>query len=157
MARLAPLGLLRLRVLSCLGGDTRVLPQYVPTPGPEQDVFAVYRVFAQQVNEQLRGEEGLQALLSTARLLTGDISGADDILNTLRNELVELDHGAGYCRVIPSVAILQALPLPKTIPQPKPNYVAGSPEQAQLRAWLAEHRAELVWDEVKGVYTSSTV
>jgi hypothetical protein len=153
VARLAPLGRLRLRLLGCLGGDTHVLPQYLATPGPDDDVFAAYRGFVRDVIERQRGQEDVHSLLATARLLTGDIAAADDILNALRSDLYKSDHGAGYCVVIASAALPQVLPLPKDFPAPKPNYVAGSPEQASLRAWLAEHRDALVWNEIKGAYS----
>ncbi|HKU41150.1 MAG TPA: hypothetical protein VJR89_23470 [Polyangiales bacterium] len=151
-ARFAPLGALRLNLLGCLGGDMRFLPQYVPTPEPEADLFALYRAFVERMLEQQRGEEDVHSLLATARLLTGDITAADEILNNLRPDRYASDHGTGFCIWIASRALAVVLPLPADFPKPQPNYVAGSAEEAALRAWLAEHRDALVWDEIKGVY-----
>jgi hypothetical protein len=155
VARLAPLGLLRLRILSCLGGDTHVMPQYFATPGPDEDLFAAYRAFVRDMVERVRGEEDAYSLVAAARLVTGDLSAADDILNTLRAERFEPEHNTGFCVVIASTALGQVLPLPQEIAKPQPNYVAGSAEEAALRTWLAAHRDRLTWNEVEGLYSLS--
>jgi hypothetical protein len=66
-------------------------------------------------------------------------------------QAIELDHGAGICLVMPLYALSTALPLPATLRETK-HWVQGSPEQAALRAWLAEHREKLQWAETEGVY-----
>src|ERR1700742_2545961 len=105
MARFAPLGWLRMGIIGCLGGDLRLLPQYLPTPEPDADLFALYRAFVQQMIELLHGHGDMYSNLATARLLAGDITAAEDILNNLRADRFKLDHGAGYCIVIASEAL----------------------------------------------------
>jgi hypothetical protein len=98
----------------------------------------------------------LRALVGASRLLTGDIGGADVILDHLPQQPFQLDHGAGYCLVLPMHVLCTALPLPGPDLQNTSRWLAGSAEQAALRAWLQEHQAELVWDEARGVYTHAS-
>jgi hypothetical protein len=93
------------------------------------------------------------ALLGAARLLTGDTGGADLILDNLPEKPFELDHGAGYCLVLPMNVMCAVLPLPAPDLKKVARWLAGSAEQATLRSWLRQHKDHLMWDEPRGVYT----
>ena len=94
-------------------------------------------------------------MLGAARLLSGDLSGADTILENLPEQPYQLDHGTGYCLIQAQHALSNSLPLPENL-RDIGRWLAGSAEQAALGAWLTRHRAELEWDEPRGIYTLSS-
>lgn len=152
-ARLAPLGLQRLRIASCLGGDMPRLPQYFD-PAPGEDVFAAFRAFVERVAQaaQAAPDALTRSLIGAARLLTGELAGADEVLDHLPAQPYPRDHGAGYCLVAPAQALAAALPaLPAGLGDAT-RWLAGSSEQRALRAWLERHRARLRWDEARAIY-----
>lgn len=150
--QLAPLGHPRLRIVSCLGGDMPRLPQYLKV-APSESPFEAFRRFVAHMAQTCSADRDLstRALIGAARLLVGDLAGAHEILEHLPLTAVTLDQGAGYCRVLPGRALQTALPLPESLRQ-APSILAGSREQAELRAWLGQHESSLVWDEPLGVY-----
>lgn len=151
--RLAPLGRQRLRISSCLGGDTPGLPQYFD-PRPGEDLFAAFRAFIERMaGKSPSATDALtRSLIGAGRLLTGDLSGAGEIVDHLPAQPYARDHGAGYCLVAPVQSLEAALPaLPREL-QDTSCWVAGSTEQAALRQWLELHRSVLVWDEIRAVY-----
>lgn len=150
---LKPLGRHRLRVFSCLGGDMRHLPQYTVI-GPEDDVFDAFRSFVQRLVAQssTAPQDPLtKALLATGRLLIGDLSGADDILDALPLRPFEREHGMGHCLVAPVETLAVVLPLPAA-GLPAAQWLASSAEQAAAKVWLAANRAQLEWREPEGDY-----
>jgi hypothetical protein len=152
---LEPLGWQRLRLVSCLD-SSRGSVHFAPRR--DEDPFAAFREWTGKVvsaygDETGPGSEVLRALLGASRLLTGDIGGADLILDNLPQKPFELDHGAGYCLVLPMNALCAALPLPGPDLRNISRWLAGSAEQAALRTWLQQHKARLRWDEPRGVYT----
>jgi hypothetical protein len=151
--RLAPLGLQRLRISTCLGGGTPGLPQYF-APEPHEDVFAAFRRFVERsvCLCESASDPITRSLIGAARLLAGDVSGADEVVAHLPATPFQLDHGAGYCLMAPQQALRAALPqLPATLLDTS-RWLAGSTEQAALRGWLEQHAGRLVWDEVRAVY-----
>ena len=150
--RLAPLGVQRLRISSCLGGDMPRLPQYFD-PRPGEDVFAAFRAFVERMVQttQSASDALTRSLVGAGRLLTGDLAGAREVIEHLPVAPPVLDHGAGYCLVAPVQALKAALPLPREL-HDSSRWLAGTSEQAALRAWLEEHRDALAWDEASGVY-----
>jgi hypothetical protein len=151
--RLEPLGYSRLRLLSCLGGDMPHLPQYF-APGPQEDAFAAFRGFVDRMVRLCAdaNDPMVRSLIGAAQLLTGDLSGADVIVEYLPATPVKLDHGAGYCLTASQAALSVALPqLPKSL-QDTSRWLAGSAEQAALRTWLEQHASQLVWDEPRALY-----
>jgi hypothetical protein len=154
--RLAPLGPQRLRISSCLGGDMPRLPQYFD-PSPDEDVFAAFRAFIARVAQstQTASDALTRSLVGAGRLLTGDLSGAGEIIDHLPIQPPTLDHGAGYCLVAPVQALAAALPaLPPEL-RDTSRWLSGSSEQAALRQWLERHRGALTWDEPRAVYVLS--
>lgn len=149
----APLGHTRLRIVSCLGGDLPGLPQYL-TLGPGEDVYEAFRGFVARMIATCASDRqpSTRGLIGAARLLVGELDGAEEILEHLPPTAIELDHGAGYCLALPVHALQAALPLPERLRR-APNVVAGSGEQAELRAWLERHESSLVWDEARGAYS----
>ena len=148
------LGYQRLRLLSCLAGSHSWSPF---EPGPDEDVMMAFREWTAGIVREYAGTAGpspdvILALLGAARLLSGELSGADTILENLPEQPYQLDHGAGYCLVQPLHALSTALPLPPHLKDVR-RWLAGSAEQAALRVWLAQHRGALAWDEPRGVYT----
>ena len=154
--RLAPLGLQRLRITSCLGGDVPRLPQYFD-PGPGEDVFTAFRAFVERMrlSTQAATDASTRSLIGAARLLAGDLSGADEVIAHLPLQPPARDHGAGYCLVAPAQALAAVLPaLPPEL-RDTTRWLAGSNAQGALREWLERHRAELLWDEARAIYRSS--
>lgn len=152
-ARLAPLGVQRLRITSCLGGDMPRLPQYFD-PSLGEDVFGAFRSFIGRMVQRTASasDAATRSLIGAGRLLTGDLSGADEVIDHLPAEPYALDHGAGYCLVAPAQALKAALPaLPGELHDTS-RWLSGSSEQAALRAWLARHRSAFVWDEARAIY-----
>jgi hypothetical protein len=151
-AHLAPLGLQRLRLLECLGGNDLRLPGYF-VPPEDVDVFAAFRLHVERLSRSWASERDpvVVSLLAAARLLTGDLAAADVILDHLPATPIELDHGAGICLVAPLFALSTSLPLPEPLTDTR-RWVAGSPDQARLRGWLAEHRRDLRWADADAQY-----
>lgn len=154
--RLARLGSQRLRISSCLGGDMPRLPQYFD-PSPGEDVFEAFRAFIEGMVQrtQTANDALTRSLIGAGRLLTGELSGADEVIAHLPHEPYARDHGAGYCLVAPAQALAAALPsLPPEL-RDTARWLAGSTEQGALRAWLERHRGRLSWDEARAIYLLS--
>jgi hypothetical protein len=150
-ARLSPLGTQRLRLLECLGGNDRRLSGYF-APGAG-DIFTEFREYVRGLSARWEREDDpiTVSLVAAARLLTGDLSAADVIVDHLPARATKLDHGAGICLVAPLHATSASLPLPTDLIDTS-RWLAGSQEQVALRAWLAQHRDRLRWDEVAAAY-----
>jgi hypothetical protein len=148
----APLGYTRLRIVSCLGGDMPSLPQYVKL-GAGEDVFEAFRRFVSSMVQSCAADRDqlTRSLIGAARLLVGELAGADEVLDHLPSTAPTLDHGAGYCLVVPTRSLQAALPLPESL-RHAPSVLAESAEQASLRGWLEEQRSRLVWEETLGQY-----
>jgi len=151
-SRLSPLGLQRIRVLDCLGGNNLRAPGYFDPP-EDIDIFASFAAYIARWSQQCAADPNplTISLLAAGRLLCGDQAAADVIVDQLRSEPFKLDHGAGICVVTPKNALGIALPLPADL-QDTGRWLAGSAEQAALRAWLVGHRDRLHWVEAAGVY-----
>ena len=91
------------------------------------------------------------SLLAAARLLTGDIAAAHDIIEHLPPKPVKLDHGAEQCLVAAPQVLRATLPLPAGLAD-STRWLAGSEEHARLKAWLADHERALQWMGKQGVY-----
>ena len=151
-AHLQPLGPQRLRALDCLGGNSPRAPGYFE-PAVDVDIFEAFRRHVAQLSQQWAAETDplTVSLLAAGRLLCGDLTAADVILDHLPAQAIKLDHGAGRCLVLPVRALAAALPLPPTLADTG-RWLAGSAEQAALRTWLRDHRDALHWIEADGVY-----
>jgi len=149
--QLDSLGYPRLRLFRCLGGDRPRLPQYLEL-APGEDALLAFQRFVEDMIQRCRADEDrvTRALIGAARLLVGELAGADEILDHLPAARIELDHGAGYCLIVPMQALQTALPLPPDLRNAW--LVAGSDEQAALRRWLGRHRSRLVWERTSGQY-----
>jgi hypothetical protein len=150
--RLSPLGPQRLRLLECLGGNTPHAAGYF-VPPVDGDIFSAFRQYVDQLSDRWAGELDPHAvsLLAAARLLTGDLSAAAVILDHLPAKATKLDHGAGICLVMPLFVLSTALPLAEDLTDTS-RWLAGSTEQASLRAWLAEHGDDRHWVDAAGEY-----
>jgi hypothetical protein len=148
----APLGYTRLRIVSCLGGDMPSLPQYLQL-GASANVFQAFQRFVDRMVQTCADaqDSATRALIGAARLMSGELAGAGEILEHLPATAAKLDHGAGYCLVVPAQALQAALPLPASLRQ-APSVLAGSSEQAALRGWLEQQESCLVWEEIRGEY-----
>jgi len=80
-------------------------------------------------------------------LITGDLSGADEIIDNLPAQ----PGLRGYCNLLPFEMLAGCLPLPAPLGE-RHTWIAGSPQQAALRQWLDQHRHALRWDEVEVEY-----
>jgi hypothetical protein len=151
-ARLSPLGLQRLRLLECLGGNSPRAPGYF-APAADVDIFTAFRQYVDRLSEQWKSEPDPHAvsLLAAARLLTGDLSAAGVILDHLPAKATKVDHGAGICLVMPLFALSTAVPLPPDLTDTR-RWLDASAEQTAVRAWLTHHRDDLRWVEDAGEY-----
>jgi hypothetical protein len=148
--RFTPLGYQRVRIFTCLGGDMEGSPGYF-VPTEEVDIYEAFRMFVTRE----RGRWGNTtdpltiSLLAAARLLIGEVAAADLIVDRLPAE--PLSTSVGKCLRAPHHALAVTVPLPQHLKDTQ-RWAQGTPEQAGLRAWLAEHRERLRWFEQDGVY-----
>jgi hypothetical protein len=151
--RLQALGSSRLLILGCLGGDFPSLPQYFE-PAPGEDVVAAFRKFVERsVRDAGHDPDRLtQSLLGAARLLIGDLSGADTVLAQLPEALRTRTRRLPPVLIAPAQVMIAVLPLGSLQPAPAASWVAGSDEQARVRHWLNAHRSRLVWNERDAIY-----
>jgi hypothetical protein len=91
------------------------------------------------------------SLLAAARLLTGDLDAAEIIVDHLPLKSFQVDHGAGYCVVLPQSVLCTSLPLPADLTDID-RWLAGSKSQAALRTWLKTNHERLSWSEKNSVY-----
>lgn len=152
-AQLKPLGLQRLRILECLGGNMPGLEGYFK-PSSDTDIFTAFHVYVKELSIlwAKQSDSMLLALLAAARFLCGEVEAAEDILTQLPSQPISLDHGAGYCRVAPFHALSAALPLPQNLANTQ-HWLQGSEIAVALCEWLDAHRDRLQWDERSGIYT----
>ncbi len=153
--RLSPLGSQRLRLLDCLGGNTRFAPSYFSPPAGV-DVVEAFASYVAELSARWASETDplAMSLLAAARLLTGDASAARVIVNRLPPTYPKLDHGAGFCLTVPQQALTATLPLPPELADTK-RWLADSPEQSALRSWLDQYEKQLLWDRSAVVYRLS--
>jgi hypothetical protein len=149
---LSNLGPQRGRVLQHLGGNEPDLPGYLKL-SPDTEIL---EAFGRHVRELSRkwaadADPAVVSLLAAGRLLSGDLSAADTILDHLPAKPFKTDHGAGIALVMPLHAMRGALPLPPDLADTN-RWIERSPEQASLRDWLSQHRDKLRWMEREGEY-----
>jgi hypothetical protein len=151
-ARFAPLGMRRNLLLDCLGGHTPQAPGYIGF-GSGESIFEAFRSCIDVIGRfpAIASDPVIELLLAACRLLTGDLAAADDIVDNLPAAAPALRYGQRYCPLMPFRTLSAALPLPPELADPD-RWIAGSPEQAALRAWLAENRDRLGWMETEGEY-----
>ena len=151
-ARLRMLGMPRLRLLDCMGGNSPGTPGYFDPP-EDANVFAAFARYAERLWDDWGTESDplTLGLLGAARLLSGDLAGADLVLENLPADTVRLDHGAGHCLLAAQEAFTACLPLPAEL-RDASRFTAGSTSQQQARAWLATHSDKLHWKDAEGVY-----
>jgi hypothetical protein len=149
LARIQSLGRQRARVIECLGGNGKLVRGAYFEPAADIDILDAYRTYVARMSAS--PDPLNTALLAAGRLLTGDLTAADVILDHFPATAYRLDHGAGICLVTPQNALKAALPLPSQL-QDIDRWLAGSPEQAALRAWLTDHRDRLRWFDASGFY-----
>jgi hypothetical protein len=154
--RLARLGGSRLLILGCLGGDFPSLPQYFD-PAPGEDVVIAFRTFVERCLRDATGDADrlTQSLLGAARLLIGDLSGADTVLAQLPEALRTRTRRLPPVLIAPAQVMIAALPLGSLDLGPASAWVAGSSEQVRVRRWLDDHRSRLVWNERDANYELS--
>jgi hypothetical protein len=77
--------------------------------------------------------------------------GRKDVLDVVVEQLpqrrVVLDHGAGYCWLLPFQTAAALLPLPEPLCESR-DWIRGGPTAIDLQHWLTEHADHLVWDGV---------
>ena len=146
------LGYQRLRILECLNADSDNLPSSFK-PGADEDIFAAFRAYVARMVALWGADTDplLRSLLGAARLLKGGLDGAEAILDALPAQPYKTDHGAGYCLVAPARTLAVVLPVPASLADTS-LWLAGSIQQAELRAWLAQQRERLAWHERDCVY-----
>lgn len=151
-SHLMPLGYQRLRPLECLGGNIPNMPSYF-NPAQGADIFEAFRHYVTRMSDTWVNEADpiSISLLAAARLLTGNLDAAVFIIDHLPGKAFKLDHGVGYCIVMPQTAIKTSLPLPTELTEIG-HWIANSKDQAALKKWLKTNREKLSWCEKAGVY-----
>lgn len=154
--RLNALGPVRLRLLDCLGGNSRWAPGYFD-PSPDVDVFDAFRDYVHGLGAKwgTLDDPTALSLLSAARLMIGDLAAAREILDRLPEKPIKLDHGAGQCLVAAPQTLRAVLPLPAQLSDSS-RWLAGSEEQRSLLDWLSAHESRLHWHEKSGSYTDTS-
>ena len=150
---LEPLGPFRQQVISCLYGNALSKPPYRFSVGESETMFEAFRRFVVQRETTARPDldQVGHSILAAGRLLTGDLAGADRIIDLLPARPHVTDHGAGKCLLMPARVLKSVLPFPDDVGH-SDTWIAGSPEQATLRRWLAQNQAQLCWAELEGRY-----
>ncbi len=153
LMKMNPLGRPRLRVLDCIGGNDEFgIGEFDPdASGSLLNSFRLYVLAAVAKWDNIGTDPVHLSNMAAARMLIGDLDAAGRILDLLPEKAFKLDHGAGRCIIAANLALRAALPLPPELQETK-RWTAGSPEQAALREWLAQHRGRLRWMETEGVY-----
>jgi len=144
--------------LECTFSDNPAYGRHF-APSEGADVFVAYRNHAIRLWEQFHdASDPLTVVIcSLPRLLSGDIDIADLILDHLPEQPYVTDHGAGYCLVLPVRATAAVLPMPEALKDRAPQtWLAGSQRQADVHAWLNEHRHQLQWDDKEGLYRATS-
>ncbi len=149
---LQTLGLRRSLLLDCLGANTPQAPGYLEVP-PGADVLAVYQDYVAELSRTAayQADPTTMLLVAAARLLTGEISWATTVLERLPTAPPAQRFGQRYCPLMPYRTLLAVLPLPKELTN-LDRWIAGSPEQAALLAWLARHGGQLQWRPAEARY-----
>jgi len=151
--RLAPLGLQRLRILECLGGNSSPRLTGYFDPADDAMIFMAFRDHVLRLSNEWSEETDpyLISLLAAERLLSGEIAAAETILAHLPSAPVVRDHCAGFCRMSALYAMSVALPIPDEW-RDTPGWVRGSDMEHNLQAWLRKHADRLQWKEEEGCY-----
>ena len=149
---LEPLGPFRQQVIACLRGDMVGTGAYRFSVGEGENLFEAFRRFVMEreaiAPPDLDGVH--RSILAAGRLLTGDLAGADCIIDLLPETPHVTEHGAGKCKLMPARVLRRVLQIPDDVGDPD-RWTAGS-QQSTLRVWLARNRAQLVWLEPEGRY-----
>lgn len=137
----------RERALSCVSMRDRF------ELGSGDDIHTAFHAYAKRVADKWGhlNDPLSVGLIATLALLSGSIDAAERILDTLPNEPIKTDHGAGYCLVLPFESLCAVLPLPDNLRDIR-NWTRGSAIEQDLRAWLADHRSQLMWDDKTETY-----
>ncbi|MCL2716884.1 MAG: hypothetical protein FWD68_20600 [Alphaproteobacteria bacterium] len=155
--RILPLGYLRLHSLQCTFSHSPKYGHYFAPP-EGADVFIAYRNHAIRIWKEFAADtsDPLEVVIfSLPRLLSGDLDTADLILDNLPEQPFT-QRGAGYCLGLSIRATAAVLPMPEALKDEAPRtWLAGSQRQADLRAWLNEHRHRLRWDDKECVYRAT--
>jgi hypothetical protein len=94
-------------------------------------------------------------LIFAAGLMTfGRLDMAEAVIQELPARPVVLDHGAGWCRMLPYRVAAVLLPLPERLRDPS-EWVEGSPQAEALRSWFSRSRDRLQWDPVAERFTGT--
>jgi hypothetical protein len=142
--RLRPLGELRCRVLACMSAHNPRVPAYFDPPAT-RPLHDALRNHLQQLYSRYESDS-VARLFPAAGLLTfGQLEMAEVVLQSLPAEAVRLDHGAGWCRLLPYRVVADLLPLPEELRDPV-QWVEGTPQAEALRSWFARQRDRLRWD-----------
>ena len=153
---LEKLGFHRVRLLECmispfLRSERSDFEAQVASSGDVIDTFE------KKVNEKLillKEDSNFRSLCGAALLLTGDLRGADIILEALPEKTVQLDHGAGYCNIIGQTSLKASLPLPSELSDID-SWVTHSPVATKFKLWLCNYRERLIWDKATSTYKLS--
>lgn len=142
--RMQPVGTLRLRLLACLQADNPTLATFFDPPADRPILECLHEHWG-KLYEKFSDDPYSRIFVAAGLLTFGDLRCVDDILNYLPSSPVVLDHGAGWCALVPYETVAAVLP----IPQEQRNvraWVQGSATASALGQWLNENRSRLQWD-----------
>jgi hypothetical protein len=144
------LGQLRCRVLACMFADNpRTLTHF--DPPRSADLGEALRTHLQKWFSATEVSDDARLIIAAGLLTFGSLEAAGFILERLPTEQVTLDHGAGWCSLLPYEAAAALLPIPQAIRNSR-KWVEGTPEAQELRRWFAANRSLLAWDPAREVF-----
>jgi hypothetical protein len=142
--RTQSLGTLRLRLLACLQADDPRVDTFFDPPA-DRPVLDCLREHWARLYEKFADDPYSQIFVAAGLLTFGDLRCADDILNYLPRTPVVIDHGAGWCALVPYETVAAVLPIPKEHRNVR-AWVQGSADASAVAQWLNENRSRLLWD-----------
>jgi len=146
-----PLGATRCRVLSCLGADNPKLATFF-NPTPERSIEEALQTYLATLHDTVK--DPYVTRIAAAGLLTfGELSYTEEILLQLPQAPIQLDHGAGWCPLLPYSIVAELLPLPGEFADSR-KWTAGSSLETALLQWFRSHREHLVWDPLLSRFVS---
>jgi len=139
-----PLGTLRMRLLACLQADNPKLATFFDPPA-DCPVFECLREHWARLYKKFSDDPYSRIFVAAGLLTFGDLRYVDDILNNLPRNPVVIDHGAGWCALVPYETVAAVLPIPKEHRNVR-GWIQGSADASAVAQWLNENRSRLLWD-----------
>jgi hypothetical protein len=144
------LGVLRCRILACLGADDPKLPAFFDPPCDRPLYKSVYRHLL-DLYENWGDDPESRRIVAAGLLSFGDLTRVDEILGQFPHKAIVLDHGAGWCPLVAYSTVAALLPLPDQY-RDASRWIEGSADAAGVVAWFRMNQDRLRWDSKAEVF-----